>query len=221
MKLRETLTFLRALSSDPGLVGAIAPSGAALARLITSEIGHHSGPIVEFGPGTGVFTQALLAQGVREEDLTLVEYRSDFAKLLQERFPRARVLRIDAGSLHKHDLFQNAPVGAIVSGLPLLNMPSRKIVRILSGAFRYMRPRGAFYQFTYGPRCPVPRTFLDRLGLRASCLGRALVNIPPAAVYRITRRELSVSARTSPPMQEAESMEELRAAHEITASVNM
>src|SRR5271163_566814 len=64
MKLKERLTFLRALSADPGLVGAIAPSGPALARLITSEIRHDSGHIVEFGPGTGVFTRALLAQGV-------------------------------------------------------------------------------------------------------------------------------------------------------------
>ena len=84
---KETLTFLRATGSAPGLVGAIAPSGAALARLITSEIGCGSGHVVEFGPGTGVFTRALLDQGMREKDLTLVEYRSDFAKLLQERFP--------------------------------------------------------------------------------------------------------------------------------------
>jgi phosphatidylethanolamine/phosphatidyl-N-methylethanolamine N-methyltransferase len=191
MNLKETLTFLRALTSDPTLVGAIAPSGAALARLITSEIRRDSGHIVEFGAGTGVFTQALLAQGVREEDLTLVEYRSDFAQLLQERFPEARVLRMDAGNLRKQNLFDNEPVGAVVSGLPLLNMSPRKIVSILSGAFRFMRLCGAFYQFTYGPRCPVPRTILDRLGLRATCLGRALVNIPPAAVYRITAGEPS------------------------------
>jgi phosphatidylethanolamine/phosphatidyl-N-methylethanolamine N-methyltransferase len=191
MKLRETLTFLRALTSDPSLVGAIAPSGAALAKLITSEIRRDSGHIVEYGAGTGVFTQALLAQGVREGDLTLVEYRPDFAQLLKERFPEARVLRMDAGSLHKQNLFHNAPVGAVVSGLPLLNMSPRKIVSILSGAFRYMRCYGAFYQFTYGPRCPVPAAILDRLGLRATCLGRALVNIPPAAVYRITKRESS------------------------------
>ena len=191
MKLRETLTFLRALTSDPSLVGAIAPSGAALARLITSEIRRDSGHIVEYGAGTGVFTQALLAQGVREGDLTLVEYRPDFAQLLKERFPEARVLRMDAGSLHKQNLFHNAPVGAVVSGLPLLNMSPRKVVSILSGAFRYMRCYGAFYQFTYGPRCPVPAAILDRLGLRATCLGRALVNIPPAAVYRITKRESS------------------------------
>lgn len=191
MKFSETLTFLRALTSDPGMVGAIAPSGNALARLITSEIRRDSGHVVEFGAGTGAFTQALLAQGVREKDLTLVEYRSDFAELLKERFPEARVVRMDAGNLYKQKLFNNAPVGAIVSGLPLLNMSSRKILSILTGAFRHMRPYGAFYQFTYGPRCPVPRTFLDRLDLRATCLGRALINIPPATVYRITKREPS------------------------------
>jgi phospholipid N-methyltransferase len=183
--------------------------------LITSEIRHDSGHIVEFGPGTGVFTQALLAQGVREKDLTLVEYRSDFAKLLQERFPEARVLRMDAGSLHKHDLSHDGSVGAIVSGLPLLNMSDRKIVSILSRAFRYMRPSGAFYQFTYGPRCPVPRKFLDRLGLRATFLGRALGNLPPAAVYRITKLELSGSG--DPNRQEQSAYPRLRISEPVTA----
>jgi phosphatidylethanolamine/phosphatidyl-N-methylethanolamine N-methyltransferase len=190
MKLKETLMFLRATGSAPSLVGAIAPSGAALARLITSEIGCGSGHVVEFGPGTGVFTRALLDQGVREKDLTLVEYRSDFAQLLQERFPKARVLRMDAVWLYPDKLFCNGLAGAVVSGLPLLSMSPRKSFSILSRAFRCMQPYGVFYQFTYGPRCPVPKTFLDRLGLRATCLGRALVNLPPASVYRIASREL-------------------------------
>lgn len=191
MSTSDVLSFFRAWVSDPGSVGALAPSGLALAKLMASEITADSGPIIELGPGTGVFTRALLARGVREEDLTLVEYQSDFVKLLQRRFPEARVLSMDAAGLHQRELFQNSPVGAVVSGLPLLNMPPRKALAILSGAFGYMRPSGAFYQFTYGPRCPVPRSFLDRLGLHATCVGRALVNVPPASVYRITRRRPS------------------------------
>ncbi len=35
---------------------------------------------------------------------------------------------------------------------------------------------------------PVPRTILDRLGLKATRVGRALRNLPPASVYRITER---------------------------------
>lgn len=184
----ETFQFLRAWIADPLVIGAVAPSGRALAELITSEVTEATGPIIELGPGTGVFTQALLDRGVREEDLTLVEFGSDFARRLAARFPEARVLCMDAGRLGQHSLFAAAPVGAVISGLPLLSMRPRKVMAILDGAFSCMQPRGAFYQFTYGPRCPVPRPILERLGLKATLLGRALRNIPPAAVYRITAR---------------------------------
>ena len=56
------------------------------------------------------------------------------------------------------------------------------------GAFSYLRPGGAFYQFTYGPTCPISRPVLDRLGLKAKLVDRAMLNMPPAAVYKLTRR---------------------------------
>lgn len=184
----DFLSFFLAWMSAPGRVGAIAPSGEALANLITSEITPSTGPIIELGPGTGAFTYKLLQRGVRQENLTLIEYGSDFMRLLQMRFPGARVLWMDAGRLAGSTLFEGAPVGAVVSGLPLLNMSTRKIVSIVGGAFSYIRPGGAFYQFTYGMTCPVPRPILDRLGLKATLLDRAILNVPPAAVYRLTRR---------------------------------
>jgi phosphatidylethanolamine/phosphatidyl-N-methylethanolamine N-methyltransferase len=185
---RDLLSFLLAWMSAPRRVGAIAPSSAALAELITREITTASGPILELGPGTGVFTYELLKRGVRQQDLTLVEYGADFLPLLQMRFPGARVLWMDAARLGSERLFDGAPVGAVVSGLPLLNMSTRKLVSIVNGAFSYLRPGGAFYQFTYGLTCPVPRPILDRLGLRAQLVDRAILNVPPAAVYRLTRR---------------------------------
>lgn len=76
-------------------------------------------------------------------------------------------------------------------------MSTRKIVSIVGGAFSYIRPGGAFYQFTYGMTCPVPRPILDRLGLKATLLDRAMLNVPPAAVYRLTRRPQCRLARSS------------------------
>jgi phospholipid N-methyltransferase len=184
----DVLSFLGAWISDPGRIGAVAPSGGGLAELIAREITGSSGPVIELGPGTGVFTRAVLARGVKEENMTLVECLPEFVELLQLRFPKARVLCMDASRLREGCLFENASVGAVVSGLPLLSMPSRRVFSILKGAFSYMRPTGAFYQFTYGPRCPVPKLFLDRLGLKATRLGHVLLNVPPATVYRITRR---------------------------------
>ncbi|QIG92235.1 MULTISPECIES: class I SAM-dependent methyltransferase [unclassified Bradyrhizobium] len=184
----DLISFFTAWMAAPGRVGAIAPSGAALAELITRDISANSGPILELGPGTGAFTYQLLKRGVRQQDLTLIEYGSDFMRLLQLRFPGARVLWMDAARLASERLYHGAPVGAVVSGLPLLNMSPRKVISIVGGAFSYMRPGGAFYQFTYGMRCPVPRPILDRLGVRATLVDRAILNVPPAAVYRLTRR---------------------------------
>jgi phosphatidylethanolamine/phosphatidyl-N-methylethanolamine N-methyltransferase len=188
VRSRDVGPFLRAWLANPLRVGSIRPSSSALAHLMTSEISSETGLVIELGPGTGVFTRALLARGVRERDLTLVECGSDFASILDRRFPEARVLRSDAARLHHAGLFSGAPVGAVVSGLPLVSMSPSKILAIVSGAFRYLRPGGALYQFTYIPRCPIPRVILDRLGLRAVRMGSAIANVPPASAYRITRR---------------------------------
>jgi phosphatidylethanolamine/phosphatidyl-N-methylethanolamine N-methyltransferase len=189
MAISDALIFLGAWISDPMRIAAVAPSGRALAELITREISAETGPVLELGPGTGIFTRALISRGVAQDDLTLIELGRDFAQLLEMRFPRARILCMDASELSPAGLFGEATVGAVVSGLPLLWMPRANVTAILSGAFAYLRPDGAFYQFTYGPRCPIPQSILDRLGLTATRIGTTLKNIPPASVYRIKRMD--------------------------------
>lgn len=201
MTAMDTLVFIRAWISNPLQVAAIAPSSTALANLITHEISADSGPVLELGPGTGVFTRALLARGVRERDLILVEHRPDFAGLLRHRFPAARVHHMDATRLSDADLVEHSVVGNVVSGLPLLSMKPKKVIAILAGAFRYLRPGGTFYQFTYGPSCPVSRRILDRFDFKAARIGGTLLNTPPASVYRISRRppRLDLARRVAVP----------------------
>jgi len=184
----EPIGFFQAWLKNPMRVAAIAPSGQALASLITSEISSDTGPVIELGPGTGVFTRALIERGVRQEDLALIEFGSEFATALHYHYPRARTLWMDAARLKSVDLFDGRQAGAVVSGLPLLSMQPRKVMSILSGAFSKLKPEGAFYQFTYGPLCPVPRRMLDHLGLVADRIGGTLANLPPAAVYRLYQR---------------------------------
>jgi phospholipid N-methyltransferase len=188
MALSDVVPFFRAWVADPKRVASITPSGPRLAELLTREITPETGPILELGAGTGVVTRALLTRGVPESELTLIEYGREFTRTLERRFPDARVLCQDAARLGHLDLYPDAAAGAVVSGLPLLAMTPRQIIGILNGAFVHLRPGGTFYQFTYLPRCPIPQRILDRLGLKSTRVGRTFLNIPPATVYRITRR---------------------------------
>jgi phospholipid N-methyltransferase len=165
----------------------VAPSGRALAALITREIDQASGKVLELGAGTGIFTDRLVTRGVDQSDLTLVEQNPGFARLLKKRFPGASVLEIDAAALGLIRQRQGDLFGAAVCGLGLRNMPVGQIEAIMRSVFSRMVPDAALYLFTYGRRCSVPVEVLERLGLAAEYFGTALLNLPPASVYRIGR----------------------------------
>ncbi len=190
MLLSETLEFWRAWMRAPRRIGAIAPSGRALARLMTSDVDHRRGPVIQLGPGTGVFTRALLARGLPTHRLALVEVDPVLARRLARRFPGARVVRMDATRLGEtRPLFGAERASAVISGLPLRSTPAEQVARIIQGVFEtQLNEDGAFYQFTYGPDCPLPRALLERLNLEALRIGSAFLNLPPAPVYRICRR---------------------------------
>ena len=103
------------------------PSSPELARLVVCEVAPDAGPVLELGPGTGAITEALLARGVRECDLTLLELSSGFASMLEQRYPEARVVCADAAQLRRMKLFDANGAAAAVSGLPLLAMSPRQV----------------------------------------------------------------------------------------------
>ena len=179
--------FLKYLKS-PATVGAIAPSGQSLAALITSEIGPETGPVLELGAGDGIFTGALLRRGVAPETVVAVELEPGFAKRLVRRFPDIKVVNAAAQDALASDNLGYDEFGAVISGLPLLNFPWSVRHRLLHLIFERLKPGAALYQFTYGLSAPVPKSLLRSVGLKDEFLGRVFRNIPPAAVYKITRR---------------------------------
>ena len=184
----DAFSFFLAWLANPLRVGALAPSSPALADAITADITPASAPVIELGPGSGVFTRSLIARGIAANQLALIEQDALFADRLRQLFPGALVLEMDAERLSDVDMFDGERAGTVVSGLPLLLMPPKKVIAILEGAFEHLRPGGVFYQFTYGLRSPVSRAILDRIGLVATRVGATVANVPPAQVYRIGRR---------------------------------
>lgn len=181
--------FLAGWLRSPLQVGALVPSGAALARCMAAQIDTEKpGLVVELGPGTGTVTRALLARGLPAESLVIVERDAGFCHLLRNRFPGVQVLHADAKSLAEiltaHGT--EAPQ-TVVSSLPLLSLDFTSQREILSQSIRVLPPGGAFIQFTYGFRSPVHPVLQRRLRLQGRPVARILRNLPPAVIWRYTR----------------------------------
>ena len=177
--------FLRQLARNPVQTSAIVPSSAFLARAMVAGLGANSGRVVEFGPGTGVFTRAALKAGVLPKDFVLFEMNSDFAVHLRRTYPGVTVHVAGAQDVAKH--CENG-VDTVISGLPLLSMPTEMRRAIVGGAFNVLRKGGAMVQFTYGPKPPLDLDSLDALGLIHQRNKKIWLNLPPATVYSFYRR---------------------------------
>lgn len=136
-----------------------------------------------------MFTRAILRRCVVPANLLLIEQSPAFTLLLRGRFPDLDVVCDMALVLAHHARTRLAePPGTVVSGLPLLAMPSSAQHAILDAAFSTLRPGGVFVQFTYGHVVPVAQDVAKNLGLASRLVGRTLLNLPPASVYEISRR---------------------------------
>jgi len=178
--------FFRSWLRDPFHVASIAPSSRCLAKLMATNI-ESGARVVELGAGTGSLTTAILDRGVRPEDLYLVEQQRGFVTVLRSRFPRAHVVEADAATLSARLGGLRGTVDYVVSGLPILWFNRDKKAAILAAAMTLLKPEGKLHQFTYLGRPPIGSRLRTELGLRATLLGIAPMNLPPAFVYEFAR----------------------------------
>jgi phosphatidylethanolamine/phosphatidyl-N-methylethanolamine N-methyltransferase len=191
LRLDDEVRFIRSWLEKPLAIGAVTPSGRVLARTMARYVDSGiPGPVVELGPGTGPVTEALLARGVPQKRLVLVEFNPGFCRMLRARFPDATVVQGDAYSLRRTlGEVLDEPAAAIVSGLPLLNKPMRTRIRLINEAFGLMHESAPFVQFTYSMAAPPIPKGLSRIAAQAS--ERIWMNLPPARVWCYRRALVS------------------------------
>ena len=181
-KLNDEARFLKSWFENPLRTGAISPSGPVLAKNMANFVQpDQQGFVLELGPGTGPVTEALLARGIAENRLVLIEFDQDFCALLRRRFPQARVIKGDAYNLVQTlSGFNFGLFAACVSSLPLMSRPEAKRVSLVMEALGLCAPGASFIQFTYAPMSPVP---LRTPGVEARGSKRIWRNLPPASVW--------------------------------------
>ncbi len=183
---RGAWTFVRSLLRDPVGIGAVVPSSPRLSRLIASQVDSSTSTVLEVGAGTGSVTDAVLNRGIDPQRVLVIERDPHLAAYLRDRFPRLRVRCGDA--VHASSILSKEAVrevDTLLSSLPIRNLSPEDRITTIGAMLKALAPKGQLIQYTYGGSCPFP---IATLGLKAECLGRVWLNVPPATVWRFTRR---------------------------------
>jgi phospholipid N-methyltransferase len=182
--------FLAEFLRTPGRVGAIAPSSKGLARMMVSAVDPRSpSVVVEFGPGTGPFTEAILRKLGPGSRLIAIEQNDAFAGLLRKKFPDLDLVHGSVEALPQIlEARGGLPADFIISGLPWASFDWPLQHRILSAAAKGLRPGGHFATFAYVHGLLLPAAWRFRRLLRATFaeVRQSQVvwrNLPPAFVY--------------------------------------
>ncbi|GAA4575573.1 class I SAM-dependent methyltransferase [Planotetraspora kaengkrachanensis] len=188
------MSFFAEFVRAPMTVGAVAPSGPALAMAATAVVPRTGSPVVvELGPGTGAFTGAIQRRLAGRGRHIAVEINPRFAWRLAELHPAVDVVTADAAGLATV-LTQRGlnEADVVVSGLPWAAFSEKRQRDVLSSVSAALPPHGVFTTFAYvhARWAPPARVLLRSLRSRFDevVVSRTVwANLPPALVYYCRR----------------------------------
>jgi phosphatidylethanolamine/phosphatidyl-N-methylethanolamine N-methyltransferase len=188
--LNKRKYFLQQFFKEKKTVGAVSPSSRYLKNKMLENIDfENSRVIVEFGPGTGVFTREIVRKMHNDCKLIVIELNDSFFTKIQTEFnDESRVILEKTSAeklleiLERHGLDK---VDFIVSSLPLAIFPKELTDNILLTSRQALRSNGKYIQFQYSLKSKRRLNhFFNKIDITFTAR-----NIPPAFVYCCSSEE--------------------------------
>lgn len=196
VELMGLRTFTGEALRDPQTTASVVPSSRYLTRAMIAPLPlEQGGTVVEFGPGTGTITAALLERLPESATLLSFEVNPRFCNYLAERFsdPRLEVVPTSAEHAGRELTARGvSSVAAAVSSLGFSLMDETLRSAILAGIVPFLHPGSVFtqYQYLHGLLAPhLPgnqRSSLESvLRQKFSSVTSEVIwrNVPPALVF--------------------------------------
>ena len=153
--MRSTLTYLRSILSDKD-VATVAPTSAATVKKVCSRMNLASADyVVEFGPGTGVFTEQILASLPQDGKLIAIEKNEHLAQRLTEKISDPRLVVIHESAENICAIANQlgiTKVDYVVSGIPLTFFTPELKSKIIREVRTLLKPEGKFIIYQALPK---------------------------------------------------------------------
>lgn len=176
------IKFLSEVFKRGATIGALSPSSSYLAKKMLNPIHFNDADcIVEFGPGTGIFTTKLLEQMKSDALLLVFEINPSFHnELLKIEDNRLFVINDSAEKLDYYlHSYNQTNADYIISSLPFAVIPDIVVDSILEKSFKLLSDKGKYIQFQYSLNA---LSKLKRIFKKVD-ISFTFLNIPPAFIF--------------------------------------
>ena len=151
--MQEQLKFLKIALSDHQ-IGAITRSSKYVVNAVVRNFRDQSlRRVIEYGPGDGVMTKAILNRMPKDGELIVVETNPKFLRILRNiKDSRLKIIEGTAQEISKELKHRNrGTVNLVISSIPfsILNRVDRE--DIVSNTFDMLENSGKFIVFQYSP----------------------------------------------------------------------
>ncbi|MFP5212367.1 MAG: class I SAM-dependent methyltransferase, partial [Acidobacteriota bacterium] len=169
----------------------ITPTSHTGVRKVCSNINFDSADlIVEYGPGTGVFSNYLLDKMNEGSRLILIERNKNFGSILRKRINDPRVVIVNDSAENVLDTLRackESQADYIISGIPFLLLTDDMKNRILYNTHRALKKGGKFlvYQTCFQLDNHL-KVHLERFFPKVESRYE-IMNIPPMRTYEATK----------------------------------
>ncbi|MFD1104786.1 class I SAM-dependent methyltransferase [Sphingobium olei] len=178
---------IREFLRRPNLVGSAFPASRYLVKALLQPVDWmNARVVVEFGPGTGPLSRALLERMPRDSRLVAIDLSRRFTRHLRRTIEDSRLLAVPAPAASADLILEKHGLGSadlIVTGIPFSTMSAEEGARTLDTSARILQRRGAL--LAYQMRSTIAPLLAERFGgVETSYVWR---NIPPCHIYRAER----------------------------------
>ncbi|MDP3947604.1 MAG: rRNA adenine N-6-methyltransferase family protein [bacterium] len=160
--IRERINFLKSTASFRE-VGALTMSSKYVVRHVLKHLSRPLSTVIEYGPGNGVMTKALLGWLSPHGKLLVVESNARFAKALNQlNDDRLQVLHGKAQDLASELIREFSRADAVLLSIPFTFLTPADRLKVVSDAYNMLAPSGTlviFHQYTPFMFLPLHKIF--------------------------------------------------------------
>ena len=169
----NTLYYLKNLITDIHVASVTPTSRFGVEKVLEKIDFQKNKVILEYGPGTGNFTEPLLKNMTENSKLIAIEKNSDFCRVLQRSIQDPRLVLFEDSAENVLDILKSCngagdlKADCIISGIPFSLLPKKRKMAILKNTHAALKKGGkflayqAFFQFPEILKIPLEELFGD------------------------------------------------------------